>query len=78
MKLFKIEQSVNDDYDTYDAAIVAAPDEDAARNILPGNGEWNKPDGTWCDRPDQVEVTYIGEAKEGTEQGVILESFNAG
>lgn len=78
MKLFKISQNANDDWNTYDAAIVAASDEDVARNIIPGSGSWDEPEGNWCDRPDQVTVTYIGEAKEGTEQGVILESYNRG
>lgn len=35
MKLWKISQSVNYDYDTYDSAIVAAETEDEARMIHP-------------------------------------------
>lgn len=35
MKLFKIEQSKNDGYDTYDCAVVAAKDADEARLIHP-------------------------------------------
>ena len=34
--------------------------------------------GDWAYGPAGVEAEYIGEAKEGTEAGVILASFNAG
>lgn len=34
-------------------------------------------DDSWTS-PENVKVEYIGEAKEGTEAGVILASFNAG
>lgn len=32
----------------------------------------------WAYTPSQVKVEYIGEAKEGTEEGIILASYNAG
>jgi len=35
MKLWLISQDVNNDYDTYDCAVVAAVDEDAARHTHP-------------------------------------------
>ena len=71
MRLWFISQSVNVGYDTYDAAVVAAETEDAARNIEVGIG------GTWC-KPQHVNVQPIGEALPGTSAGVILASFNAG
>ena len=82
MKLFKISQSVNIDYDTYDSAVVVAETEEEARMIHPADymEDW---DGTysdydsWCAAKD-VEVEYIGEAKEGTRAGIIVSSFNAG
>jgi hypothetical protein len=94
MKLWLISQDENDDYDTYDSAVVAAETESEARSIHPGdnqlslkNGKWvgTRPDGTeyesysgtWS-RTDAVKVEYIGEAKEGTEKGIICASFNAG
>ena len=84
MKLFKLTQDVNNDYNTYDSVIVAAEDEEEAKYIHPDyfitcNG-W---DGTtseyssWCAIED-VQVKYIGEAKEGTVKGIILASYNAG
>jgi hypothetical protein len=66
VRLWFISQTVNGGYDTYDAAVVAAETEDAARNIEVGRG------GTWC-KPEHVNVLLIG-----TSAGVILASFNAG
>lgn len=39
MKLWKIWQEINDDYDAYRGAVVAAETEDEARQIHPGYGE---------------------------------------
>jgi hypothetical protein len=73
MKLWVISQSVNQDYDTYDAAVVAAETEEAARNTSPSEYSHD----SWC-APEHIKVDYIGTAKPGTEAGVILASFNAG
>ena len=82
MKLFLIEQTQNEDYDTYDSAVVAAPDYQTARNIHPGTGEpvenWKKSYSSWCNAPEHVIVRYIGEAAADVEQGVVCASFNAG
>lgn len=51
MKLFRISQNVNDGYDTYDSAIVAAPDTEAARRVSPSAFyEWDGERGTWVFR----------------------------
>ena len=77
VKLWKILQEVNDEPRTYDAAVVAAVSEDAARRTHP-SGRWlariRQPD-TWC-QPGQVKVEYLGEAAPGTKSGVILASWN--
>jgi len=79
MKLWLLSQSVNNDYDTYDAAVVAAETEEEARNTLPSEySHWGEQGRNWAPTPDQVEVEYLGEAKEGTKAGAILSSFNAG
>ena len=85
MKLWLSEQDENSDYDTFDKAVVAATDETAARIIHPsgytyGDEKWGPETryGCWASSPREVTATYIGEAKEGTEAGVILASFNAG
>ena len=83
MKLYLISQSVNNDYDTYDSAVVAAPDAETARLMNPrgrdfGDVEWGNKYNEWALTPEQVEVELIGEAREGETQRVICASFNAG
>lgn len=81
MNLYKISQTVNRDYDTYDSAIVCASDEETARNthpnieLLTSRLTWTN--GDWC-KPHQVVVELIGSAAPGIPAGVILASFNAG
>lgn len=76
MKLFKISQTVNKDYDTYDSAVVCAENVDEARKMHPyGNFGYTLED--WCDMKD-VEVEYIGEAGSNVKKGVIVASFHAG
>ncbi len=81
MKLFKISQSVNNVYDTYDSAIVCAKDKKEAKYIHPQYGsKWNGKDedySTWCSIKD-VKVEYIGEAKTKLKKGVVCASFHAG
>ena len=48
MKLFRISQDTNNGYDTYDSAIVAASDAEAARCMSPSaHYEWDGERGTW-------------------------------
>jgi hypothetical protein len=77
MKLWLISQTGNDDYDTYDSAVVAAESEDDARNVHPSNSEPREFSACWVD-PSKVTVKLIGTAAKGTERGVICASFNAG
>lgn len=83
MKLWKISQRENNNYDTYDSAVVAAESEEIARHTSPRGGrmepkDWHNQFGVWCSAAKHVSVEYLGEAKEGTEEGVICASFNAG
>jgi len=74
MKLWIISQNVNNDYDTYDSAVVAAETEEEARNINLG-GKW---DGIWwANDPSEVTVEYLG-VTDRDISGVILASFNTG
>ena len=77
MNIYRISQSQNADYDTFDSAIVAAESEDDARLINPGC-DWGTRFSAWCKAPSDVTVELIGEALKGTPQGVLLASFNAG
>ena len=75
MKLFKIWQTENNGYDTYDSAVVAAKSEEDAVNINPAhNPNFYH---SWAS-PDKVRVEYLGTAKPGTKRGVICASFNTG
>ncbi len=82
MRLFRISQTTNPGYDTYDSAVVCAPDEETARNINPFNGkpmDWTSANfDLWCLIPGDVIVEEIGAAFEGIKQGVVCASFNAG
>lgn len=79
LNLYKISQNVNNDYDTYDSAIVAAGSVEEARLIHPGWQEkWGERFTPWAYKPEDVQVELIGTAAPGTQAGVILASFNAG
>ena len=83
MNLYRISQVVNRGWDTYDSAIVAAPDEDKAHVMHPNGIKSDRLDREqsnydWVSDSSQVTVELIGVAKEGTQREVILSSFNAG
>jgi hypothetical protein len=89
MNIYFISQNENRGYDTYDSAVVAAAMPRDARNIHPSfcnftwsGNDWETDKGypsfdDWTS-PDNVNVEFIGVAKEGTEPGVICSSYNAG
>lgn len=82
MKIFRIWQDVNNDYDTYSDAIVIAANEEEARKIHPGNIDGFVPEkagqySSWCGI-DDVKVEYIGEAEVGSERSIVCASFRAG
>lgn len=81
MKLFRISQSVNKYYDTYDSAVVAAESAEDAKTIHPA-GSYISMDNyyllaSWT-TIDNVSAEYIGKAAPGVERGPIVSSFNAG
>jgi hypothetical protein len=93
MKLWLISQDVNNDYDTYDSAVVIAETEEDARRIIPSDyHEWGEDDEVhynysdkgrtdyhgWAFHPDQVKVKYIGEASPDLTSGIVVASFRAG
>lgn len=72
MKLWLVEQSHNDGWNTYDRSVVSAKTEEDARNFFLGSGY------TWAS-PEYVTATLIGTAVKGTKAGeLICASFNAG
>jgi hypothetical protein len=84
MKLWLLSQETNDQYDTYDSMVVAAPDEASAKMTHPATAPkvWKETGGkdsdygSWASK-DSVQCVCIGEAVAGTEAGVICASFNA-
>lgn len=80
MKIYKISQDVNKDYDTYDSAVVYAENEEEAKSIHPNCSILNSTYDyiqTWA-LPENVKVEYLGENPNVTGTYVILASFNAG
>jgi hypothetical protein len=78
MNIYLISQKENVGYDTYDEAVVCAPNEAAARLINPDGEEWGDTSSGWCSSPDKVTVKMIGQAAPSMEHGVVCSSFNAG
>lgn len=79
MKLWIINQAVNNGYDTFDSAVVAAESEEEARNILPYGDDWNyaRRIKVWANNPSEVNVEYLG-TTDRKIRGIVLSSFNAG
>lgn len=88
MNIYRISQNAVKNYDTFDAAIVVAKDEDEARRLHPAATNKDAYEAlnpvywistTWATHPAQVRVEYIGRADASfTEPRVILASFQAG
>lgn len=87
MKLYLVSQKQNNDYDTYDSFVVAANNEEEAKNTNPHNGlQLSKKDWedygnkwrTWCDDIKHVDVKYLGKANSSVKQGIVCSSFYAG
>ena len=80
--LYLLTQSSVRGYDTYDRAVVCAPDEDTARRTHPnGEVDWHRGPyrpNQWARDPSEVTVTYLGDAFESIPEGVVCASFNAG
>lgn len=74
MNLYLLTQDEIRGYDTFDRCVVAAPDEEAAKTLSPSNGS------NCSDWPasEYVKAHYLGEAKVGTKQRIILASYKAG
>ena len=90
MKLYKIYQNVNNDYDTYSEAVVCAESEEEAKKIHPDGelsyvekrttGEYEKADeeyGSWA-KKKYVKVKFLGTAEDKIKKGVIVASYHAG
>lgn len=77
MNIYKVSQTENTGYDTFDSFICYAATTHQASHMLPEN-EYTKWGSEWCKSADQVTVELLGNNKLVTEASVILASFNAG
>ena len=75
MNLYLISQTANQDYDTYDSAVVATTTEDKARHIVPGGGNFGESYNCWCNSPNEVSIKLIGQASPDVVEGVVCSSF---
>lgn len=86
MNIYKISQDVNNEYDTYDSAIVVAKNKREASMMSPAEyndelyfdfekSNWSN----WAFKIEDVKVELIGVAdKKFKEPCLILSSYNAG
>lgn len=82
MKLWLLEQNVNNGYDTFDSCVVSAPTYDEAVAMMPiaNNSGWPDESGRedyWA-TADKVVCTQIGDALPDAVKRVWCASFNAG
>lgn len=88
MNLYKISQDVNNNWDTYDSAVVVAENEDEARKIIPDqigvpdkwdirfiNRQWTKPENVKVEFLGKVDGDYLNNLGSET---TVVSSFNAG
>lgn len=80
MNLYLISQHENNDYDTYDSAVVVAESAEAARLIHPSGDGWDEFNRhAWATCPEHVKIKYLGKADELLKaEEIICASFNAG
>ena len=79
MNIYKVSQTENRGYDTYDSFICyALTEEDAANQLPTGRHTWKDSYYAWCTNPSKTTVEYIGTSTYPVMAGLILSSFNAG
>ena len=86
MNLYLITRNDDADYDEYDSAVVAAPDEEAAKDLIERNSKyWTNT--TWkyvakglVEEHTKLDITIelIGTAIDEMQYGIVVASFNAG
>lgn len=83
MRIYKISRKEGEaDYNEYKSAIVYAPSRAIASLIHPSGFHVNwldpKEVSEWVANPEDVKVTYLGQAKKGAKSGIIDVNYNAG
>lgn len=72
MKIYKLTQTVNDNYDTYDSVIVVAENEEEARSINPDGDNFNS-DGTITITTGRNEGQIV---REGMEKNFLRSDYD--
>lgn len=86
MNLYLITRNDGGDYDQYDSAVVAAPDEEAAKDLIERNSRdwtnsiWTREGGAFKEEHTELDITIklIGTAIDEMQYGIVVASFNAG
>ena len=88
MEIYKVSQTDNNSYDTYDSFVCYAEDKEQASKMLPDSkyATWYTPPkegetygrGEWAISPETVTVVHLGTTYDDVAPSVILASFNAG
>jgi hypothetical protein len=86
MYLYLITRNDDGDYDQYDSAVVAAPDEATAKDLIERNSEywtnhtWKREGESFKAEYNKLDITIelIGTAIGEMPTGVVVASFNAG
>jgi hypothetical protein len=73
MNIYKIWQDKNNDYDTYDSAVVCAINEDRAKQLTIEEF-WG---GSWTDI-ENLQIELIGTTITERKEEIIVASYNAG
>ena len=77
MNIYLVSQSANNDYDTYDSMVVIAETEERAKELTIREHPYESYFNTWASY-DDLTCELVGFAFKGSEEKIILESFNAG
>jgi hypothetical protein len=79
VNLYLLSQTVNTDYENCTDIVVAAESEERAKLIGPYGiwpDDWElSPFPSWAFNPEQVMAEFLGVAKEGTTEGIVLASY---
>lgn len=85
MNLYKISQTINQNWDTFDSAVVIAKSADEARKIIPSfdgdigeNGDyecWSRPENVKVELIGVVDAEYLAHMQDKVN---VISSFNAG
>ncbi len=86
MNLYLITRNDDVDYDQYDSAVVAAPDEEDAKALIEQDlygwtyTDWKYVEKVFVETHKELDITIklIGTAIDEMQYGIVVASFNAG